>query len=61
MPREFAPPTDARIVLEHRQALVDIVEGALFIPLLEVVSRVDRTMSATEANYREQERIMTFT
>ncbi|MDO4818408.1 MAG: portal protein [Akkermansia sp.] len=61
VPREFAPPTDARIVLEHRQALVDIVEGALFIPLLEVVSRVDRTMSATEANYREQERIMTFT
>lgn len=61
VPREFAPPTDARIVLEHRKALIDIVEGALFIPLLEVVSRVDRTMSATEANYREQERIMTFT
>lgn len=61
VPREFAPPTDARIVLEHRQALIDIVESALFIPLLEVVSRVDRTMSATEANYREQERIMTFT
>lgn len=61
VPREFAPPTDARIVLEHRHALIDIVESALFIPLLEVVSRVDRTMSATEANYREQERIMTFT
>lgn len=61
LPREFAPVQNIPGIYDLRQDYVDDIESALFIPVLEVVSRVDRAMTATEANYRDAERILTFT
>lgn len=61
LPREFAPVQNIPGIYDLRQDYVDDIENALFIPVLEVVSRVDRAMTATEANYRDAERILTFT
>lgn len=61
VPRTWAEPTDPRVVLMQRENLKNIVDSALFLPMFEAVSRVDRTMSATEASLREQEAVMTFT
>lgn len=61
MIRPLAPPTDLRTVMLQREKLVEEIRSALFIPMLEVMRSVDRTMSATEATLRQQESIMTFT
>ncbi len=61
LPREFAPVQNIPGIYDLREDYVSDIENALFIPVLEVVSRVDRAMTATEANYRDAERILTFT
>lgn len=61
VPRELAPPIPNATVLEEKQMLRDDLDSALFRPILEVISSVDRGMTATEVLKREEEKIMTFT
>lgn len=42
VPRELAPPIPNATVLEEKQMLRDDLDSALFRPILEVISSVDR-------------------
>lgn len=60
-PREWAPATEYRIGKDLLEMYHQEIDDALFISVLQVVSQVDRQMTATEVQSRESEKLMTFT
>lgn len=60
-PREWAPATEYRIGKDLLEMYHQEIDDALFISVLQVVSQVDRQMTATEVQSRESEKVMTFT
>lgn len=60
-PREWAPASEYRIGKDLLEMYHQEIDDALFISVLQVVSQVDRQMTATEVQSRESEKVMTFT
>lgn len=59
-PKEWASSGDARALLDQRDKIHEEIDSALLVDQLQAVSQVDREMSATEAQIREREKLMTF-
>lgn len=59
-PREWANVGDVRFMLERQDKKEKLIREAFFNDILQVVSSVDREMTATEVNARESERIICF-
>ena len=60
LPREWANVGDVRFMLERQDKKEKLIREAFFNDILQVVSSVDREMTATEVNARESERIICF-
>lgn len=60
-PREWAPATEYRVGKDLLEMYHQEIDDALFVSVLQVVSQVDRQMTATEVQSRESEKVMTFT
>lgn len=60
VPREWAAPSDDNSLLEHKAALEKQLKDALYVTFLEVISSVDREMTAKEVNARESEKVMAY-
>lgn len=59
-PREWAAGGDDRNALERRQLMDKAIEAAFYVDMLQVISSVDRQMTATEVNAREGEKVLIF-
>lgn len=60
-PREWAPASEYRIGKDLLEMYHQEIDDALFVSVLQVVSQVERQMTATEVQSRESEKLMTFT
>lgn len=60
IPREWADVGDVRFMLDRQDKKEKLIREAFFNDILQVVSSVDRQMTATEVNARESERIICF-
>lgn len=61
VPREWASAGDQREMLEYARMLMEQIDDATFVSMLQTISSVDRQMTAREVSARESEKIMTFT
>ena len=60
VPRAWADVGDVRFMLDRQDKKEKLIREAFFNDILQVVSSVDREMTATEVNARESERIICF-
>lgn len=60
LPRTWADVGDVRFLLDRQEKKEKTIREAFFNDILQVVSQVDREMTATEVNAREAERIVCF-
>lgn len=60
VPREWASSGDSRELLAHKDAFEKQLKDAMYVSLLEIISSVERGMTATEVNARESEKIMSY-
>lgn len=60
LPRTWADVGDVRFLLDRQDKKEKTIREAFFNDILQVVSQVDRQMTATEVNAREAERIVCF-
>ncbi len=58
MPREWGTQGRMNEALERREQLKREIESAFSIPFLQAVTSVDRTMTATEVQARQEERVL---
>lgn len=58
MPREWGTQGRMTEALERREQLKREIESAFSIPFLQAVTSVDRTMTATEVQARQEERVL---
>lgn len=61
LPKEWASIQDFPSSIRLLEMYKEEIDDALFISVLQVISQVDRQMTATEVQSREAEKIMTFT
>ncbi len=59
-PREWAAATEYRVGRDLLEMWLQEIDDALFVSVLQVVSQVDRQMTAAEVQSRESEKLMTF-
>lgn len=59
-PKTWADVGDVRFLLERQENKHRVIREAFFNDVLQVVSQVERQMTATEVNARESERIICF-
>lgn len=60
LPRTWADVGDVKFLLDRQDKKEKTIREAFFNDILQVVSQVDRQMTATEVNAREAERIVCF-
>ena len=61
VPREWASAGDQREMIEYAGTLMEQIDDATFVSILQTISSVDRQMTAREVSARESEKVMTFT
>ncbi len=60
LPKEWASSSQFSVGINQMEMLNQAIDDALFVNQLQAVSQVSRQMSATEAQLRENEKLMTF-
>lgn len=60
LPREWATAGRYDVALDRMKAKEEIIEAAFFKPMIQVISSVEREMTATEVVARENEKILAF-